>query len=117
MSGCRRPAFAAAAAAVVLLVACAYANRPSAWPVRGPFIRIDNPYDRTITVVAVDGMHRRWPIGRVFRMQSGCWRWPFVDTQGWLVVGQDSVAFRPWVAQGWRWKPGDDFATKTDGKC
>lgn len=117
MNGCRRPALVAAAVAIVLTVACAYANAPSAWPARGPFIQVENWSQNPLAVAAVDGAGRRLPLGTVLKERTGCWRWPFVDAVGYLIAGTDTMYFRPWTKPGWRVDPATHILEATDGFC
>ena len=104
-------------AALILLASCAYANAPSAWPSRGPFIQVENINERPLTVAAVDGAGRHLVLGTVLRQRTGCWRWPFIDNVGYLIAGTDTLYFRPWQKPGWRLDPYTKILEDTPGNC
>lgn len=107
-----------------LLTGCAHANAPSAWPSRGPFVRVDNPDAFPIYLEARDGLGRAWLWGKINPGKFGCWRWPWALNQWGTITarreGQVSVVgfevWRPGV-HFWHWTPGEDSVRVAQGYC
>lgn len=105
-------------ALLLLIVSCGYANAPASYPDRGPFVQVANTWNiAPLKVTAVDGMGRQLVLGVVLHDRTGCWRWPWVDADGVLIVGRDTLTFRPWTKPGWRVDPVTHVLEATKGFC
>lgn len=84
------------------------------WPVRGPMLRVTNATAEARTIAVRDGMGRELVTARLHPGKSLCFRWPFIDFQGSMTAASSRSAtigtggFKPWDADGWEWRLGDE---------
>lgn len=93
-------------AVALLLAACS--TKYARWPYRGPMLRVTNPTQSNLVLLARDGQGREIVTAKIKPKESLCFRWPFIHEVGYLRLaqGQDTVstqAFEPWSADGWEW--------------
>jgi hypothetical protein len=93
---------------LLLVTGCAANNRYARWPYRGSMLVVQNPTTEHQIVVARDGEGREWVVARIKPRGRACFRWPFVNSTGFLRTdGEDRVIterFEPWTADGWEWQ-------------
>lgn len=90
----------------VVLAACS--TKYAHWPYRGPMLRVTNPTQNNLVVLARDGQGRALVTAKMKPNESHCFRWPFIHEIGYLLIAQgpdtlQTEAFEPWSADGWEW--------------
>jgi hypothetical protein len=97
------------AVAFLCMTGCATATQYTQWPYHGPMMMVRNRTVSPLVSLARDGTGRELIAARINPNGKQCFRWPFINSIGYLVATQsarDTVitrAFHPWAADGWEW--------------
>ncbi len=89
---------------LALAYGCGYANAPSSWPARGPFVCVQNGTDDELVLMAKTPGGSAITLRRIRARESIEVRWPFVHYQGQLLAGPYyTPTFEPWSSHYWYW--------------